>query len=75
METTESLKVQNNGNAKAFYRWVKAQDSQNLFKIRPDSGSIDPNSAFDFTIVYSPNQQSAGKVDEEKLIMKVRSHK
>lgn len=71
METTETLKVQNTGNAKAFYRWVKGPESQNLFRIQPENGSIEPNSAFDFSIIYSPNAQSAGKLDDDRMIMKV----
>lgn len=71
MTTTENLKVQNTGNAKAYYRWTKGPDSQNLFKILPENGSIEPNSFFDFSITYSPNQLSSGRVDEDKLIMKV----
>ena len=31
MVTTESLKVSNNGNDKAFYKWVKESQSENLF--------------------------------------------
>ena len=48
METIETLKVTNSGNAKAFYKWIKQPDSQNLFKIKPETGSIDANSSYDF---------------------------
>ena len=34
-------------------------------------GFIESNNSFDFTITYSPNYNSGGKIDEEKMTMKV----
>lgn len=71
MSTKETLRINNGGNAKAYYKWAKMADSQNLFLIEPQEGHVEPNSFSDFTITYSPNQESSGKIDEEKMILRV----
>jgi len=35
METYETLKITNSGNARAFYKWAKGIDSAQLFSITP----------------------------------------
>ena len=71
MITTEALKVTNNGNASAYYKWSKPVDSQNIFSIEPEEGSVPSKSTSEFKITYKPNHNSAGKQEEEKMILRV----
>jgi len=71
METYETLKVTNNGNANAYYKWSKPVESLNIFFIEPEEGFVPSKSTSEFKIIYRPNQNSAGKQEEEKMILRV----
>jgi hypothetical protein len=52
MITKGTLKIVNNGNAPGQFTWDL--DSK-VFKVVPQSGTIQPRSSFDVTITYKPS--------------------
>lgn len=73
METTETIKISNNGNSAANFKWLSSNSDTKLFKIHPSEGVVEANSQLKCNVTYTPSTNSgSGKVDEDKLILRVK---
>ena len=68
METTEVIKVNNNGNAPGKFKWDVPNNS--VFTIKPERGEVPAQSSIDILIIYTPSGTNF-KGEADKLILKV----
>ena len=53
METTELLRLTNNGNAPGKFKWVHSE--KRLFNVIPEEGEVPAASWIDLKVVYRPS--------------------
>tara|TARA_B110000503_G_C6825969_1_gene280811 strand:- start:275 stop:526 length:252 start_codon:yes stop_codon:yes gene_type:complete len=72
METTDIIRISNNGNASAYFKWLTSNSDAKLYSIKPIEGYVESNSHLDCTVTYSPNTNSgSGKIDEDRMFLRV----
>lgn len=72
METTDTVKISNNGNSAANFKWLASNSDTKLFSIKPTEGHVEANSQLQCEVTYVPNTSSgSGKIDEDRLILRV----
>ena len=52
METSETIRVTNNGNAAGKFKWIMTE--KQIFSAIPDEGEVPAYSSLDIKIVYKP---------------------
>ena len=67
METSESIRIRNNGNAPAHFSWFSPNP---VFRIEPNEGYVEPDSSTMVNVYYTPNGQR--NQEDEVLDMKIR---
>ena len=72
METTDTVKISNNGNSAASFKWLASNSDSKLFTIKPSEGQVEANCQLQCEVTYVPNTNSGcGKMDEDRLILRV----
>jgi hypothetical protein len=56
METSEVIKVTNNGNAPGKFKWNLAE--KQIFTVLPEEGEVPAYSNIEIKVVYKPTQSS-----------------
>ena len=68
METFEVLKITNLGNSVGHFSW--STDSK-VYRIEPTEGQVEANSSSSVKVYYRPSGVITGKVEEERIMMKI----
>ena len=66
METSEQIRIINNGNAKGHYEWLVPDSG--VFKVDPMSGYVDPYSSVIAAILFHPIGAKGANQTEEELL-------
>jgi len=69
--TTENLRIHNNGNSVASFYWICPESG--TFTVLPEREVVNPGQYLDCVIMYTPQGNSSGKLEEDKLIIQIGS--
>lgn len=69
MEVVQRIFIRNKGNALGKFHWNTQENK--VFSVEPKDGEIPAFGKIEAKIIYKPSGNSAGRPEEEKLLMKV----
>jgi hypothetical protein len=71
MFTTETLTLENRGNANAEFHFLPFRNNNQLFWMEPNHGVIKSKEKMDITFYYQPKGKNSTESDKETCMMQI----